>query len=519
MGTSDGCCSHSAAHGGSLRITSLNVLLVVDNQADADLIIAELKQSNYRPKVACVKTASALKSALMEQARDVILCGDASSQLDGREVLRSVRDELALDTPVIFISGGIGEETAVELMRAGAQDFVLKGNPARLRLAISRELDAAQTRRAKKLADERIDDQNRLLQQLMASVPDAIYFKDLQLRYLGLNEAECRVLNAGQVGDVLGRKADQFLSPERARRWREEEKQVLATGEPLIDSVERMVRQDGSVQWFSMTKAPLRNRSGEIRGLVGISRDVTERQISEQVRDEFVSTVSHELRTPLTSIAGSLGLLASGAAGVLPDNAVHLIKIAHGNCERLVRLTNDILDLQHIDREAMDPDNKSVKVHALVEKAIEANKGFAETYGVTVDLKGNDEPAIVKADPDRLIQVVTNLLSNAIKFSPRGEEVSVAVTVGGAEVQISVSDHGPGIPESARSRIFEKFFQVDASDSRQKGGTGLGLAIVKQIVDHLDGRVGFEPAPGGGTIFTVTLPLAKADAEKMRRAS
>ncbi len=155
-----------------------------------------------------------------------------------------------------------------------------------------------------------------------------------------------------------------FFRPNARGVGAKRKSEVLATGEPLIDSIERMVRPDGSVQWFSMTKSPLRNRDGEIRGLVGISRDVTERQLNEQVRDEFVSTVSHELRTPLTSIAGSLGLLAAGAAGALPDNAMHLIKIAHGNCERLVRLTNDILDLQHIDREAMDPDNEPVKVHA-----------------------------------------------------------------------------------------------------------------------------------------------------------
>ncbi len=497
----------------------MNVLLVVDDQDDANLVIAELKQSSYRLTALRVETLAALKSALLEQPWDVILCGDTSLQLNGYEVLRSVRHELSLDTPVIFISGGIGEETAVELMRAGAQDYVLKSNPDRLRLAIKRELEAGQTRRAKKLADERIDDQNRLLQQLMASAPDAIYFKDLQLRYLGLNDAECQVLNADQVGDVLGRTADDFLSPERARRWREEEERVLATGEPLIDSIERMVRADHSVQWFSMTKAPLRNRDGEIRGLVGISRDVTERQLNEQVRDEFVSTVSHELRTPLTSIAGSLGLLAAGAAGALPANAMHLIKIAHGNCERLVRLTNDILDLQHIDREAMDPENEPVKVHALVEKAVEANRGYAETYGVEVRLEANAKRAIVNADPDRLIQVVTNLLSNAIKFSPRGGVVTIALAAGRGNASISVRDHGPGIPESARSRIFEKFFQVDASNSRQKGGTGLGLAIVKQIVDHLDGRVGFECPPDGGTIFTVTLPLAEASGQKTRRAS
>ena len=231
-------------------------------------------------------------------------------------------------------------------------------------------------------------------------------------------------------------------------------------------------------------------------------------KLNDQMKDEFISTVSHELRTPLTSIAGSLGLLAAGAVGALPDSATHLLKIANTSCERLVRLTNDILDLQNMKGGTMEVHSEPVEVSSLVEEAIEANHGFAEKFGVAVRLEKGGEQGIVRADPDQLIQVVTNLLSNAVKFSPRGDEVIVAVETDETEVRISVRDHGPGIPESARGRIFERFFQVDASDSRLRGGTGLGLAIVKQIVDQLGGRVDFEPAPGGGTIFKVTLPQA-----------
>jgi PAS domain S-box-containing protein len=397
-------------------------------------------------------------------------------------------------------------------MRAGAQDYVHNSNLARLPVVIKRELAAAYMRREKRLADHKLEEQGGLLHQLMESVPDAICFKDLQLRYLGLNDAECQLLSVAGESEVIGRRADNFLTPERARRWREGEERVLTTGEALIDSVDCIIRKDGSVRWFSVTKAPLRNRDGMITGLVGISRDITERQQHAQIKDEFVSTVSHELRTPLTSIAGSLGLLAAGAAGPLPESAMHLLKIAHGNCERLVRLTNDILDIQHIEREAMDGDHDPVEVQPLVAKAIEANRGFAEKFGVLLHLDDGGNRAVVRADPDRLTQVLTNLLSNAVKFSPRGGDVAITLEADMTEVRLSVRDQGPGIPDSARGRIFEKFFQVDASDSRQKGGTGLGLAIVKQIVDQLGGTVAFEAAPGGGTIFTVVLPHADAQA-------
>jgi PAS domain S-box-containing protein len=489
---------------------SLTVLLVEEGETDT-AILDELRCGRFEPNVCRVDNVGDVRWALRKQPRDVILYDhDPSLQSHALDILRVVRYEMGLDTPVIFISDRIGEEAAVALMRAGAQDYILRSHLSRLPLTIRRELDAVRTRRAKQQADEKLDEQYRLLRQLMASVPDAIFFKDLELRYLGLNAAECRLLNAESPKAVTGRTADEFLSRERAGRWREEEQRVLATGEPMVDVIEQMRHEGEGDRWFSITKAPLRNRSGKIVGLVGISRDVTERQLNVQVRDEFISTVSHELRTPLTSIAGSLGLLVSDAAGPLPDQARHLLKIAHGSCERLMRLTNDILDIQHIEREALDDDSDPVDVAAILEKAIEANSGFAATFGTPLRLVKTGAPASVRANPDRLIQVVTNLLSNAVKFSPDGEPVTITLDADASEVKISVRDHGPGIPDSARDRIFERFFQVDASDSRQKGGTGLGLAIVKQIVEHLGGSVDFGDGPGGGTIFEVILPQAEA---------
>jgi signal transduction histidine kinase len=239
---------------------------------------------------------------------------------------------------------------------------------------------------------------------------------------------------------------------------------------------------------------------------VGISRDITERKLDEQLRDEFISTVSHELRTPLTSIAGSLGLIAGGAAGQLPPNAVNLVKIARSNCERLVRLVNDMLDMERIESGRLEIRREPVDVRLIAADAIDANRGFADKYGVTVRLDSGGENSTVLSDPDWLAQIMTNLLSNAIKFSPEGGEVTVAVESGDNDVGISVRDHGPGVPEELRARIFEKFVQVDASDAREKGGTGLGLSIVKGIVKRLGGTVACMPAPGGGTILRVTLP-------------
>jgi signal transduction histidine kinase len=247
----------------------------------------------------------------------------------------------------------------------------------------------------------------------------------------------------------------------------------------------------------------------ETRGLMRALRYAIERKRLDQLKDEFVSTVSHELRTPLTSISASLGLLTGGADAKLPEATKRLIMIAHSNSLRLVRLVNDILDIEKMESGQIIFNFKRVDVRSLVEQAIAANREFAEGYGVRLCFDGSSVHE-VSADPDRLMQVITNLLSNAIKFSPPKAEVVVAIENRGEHTQITVRDHGPGIPADFRCRIFEKFAQADTSDARQKGGTGLGLSIVKQIVQRLGGEVGFSDAPGGGAVFYVELPRLDA---------
>lgn len=243
----------------------------------------------------------------------------------------------------------------------------------------------------------------------------------------------------------------------------------------------------------------------EPRGLMRALRYANERNRLEQMKDDFVATVSHELRTPLTSISGSLALLMNNAAGQLPDSAARLLGIAHRNCQRLGRLINDILDVEKIESGKVVFAVKRIDLRTLVEQSIEANRGFADGYGVCVKVEPNLGACEIAADPDWVAQVITNLLSNAIKFSERDHEVVIAIEKRGHTIRLSVSDHGCGIPEDFKARVFEKFAQADNSDARQKG-TGLGLNIVKQIVTRLGGEVSFEDVPGGGAVFHVDLP-------------
>lgn len=240
---------------------------------------------------------------------------------------------------------------------------------------------------------------------------------------------------------------------------------------------------------------------------VGTIRDVTERHEMERLKKEFISTVSHELRTPLTSIRGSLGLVLGTMAGQVPEQARQLLTIAAGNTTRLIAMINDLLDIEKIESGRMEFHKEPFDLVEVVVASLEENRNYAVDNGVVFQLQGNPPPCPIMADRSRLAQVLANLLSNAAKFSPRDGNVEVSVQRSDCLVRVSVRDHGPGVPEQFRSRIFQKFAQGDSSDSRKRGGTGLGLAIAKQIVQHFGGTIGYQPGEGGGTIFFFELPL------------
>jgi len=239
---------------------------------------------------------------------------------------------------------------------------------------------------------------------------------------------------------------------------------------------------------------------------LAIVRNITERKKMERMKNEFISTVSHELRTPLTSIRGSLGLITGGVAGELPSRVRTMVDIAYKNSERLVRLINDILDIEKIASGKMVFELKPVELMPLIEQAVEANRAYAAEFGVTLMLEQRLPDVVINTDTDRLTQVLTNLLSNAAKFSPCDDTVTITVARQERAIRVAITDHGPGIAEAFRDRIFQKFAQADSSDTRQKSGTGLGLSISKAIVERLGGTIGFETSLGTGTTFYFDLP-------------
>jgi signal transduction histidine kinase len=225
------------------------------------------------------------------------------------------------------------------------------------------------------------------------------------------------------------------------------------------------------------------------------------------MKDQFIATVSHELRTPLTSINGSLGLLAGGAAGSLPEKAGALVENALRNVKRLTLLITDLLDMEKLVAGKMPMTMVEQALTPLIEEAVESLAGYASQHNVRIQTRFNlaAVPVQVNVDGPRLIQAFTNLLSNAIKFSPEGETVEISTELDADRVLILVRDRGPGVDPAFRSQLFQRFSQADGSDTRKLPGTGLGLAITREISQQLGGEVDYRDAPGGGGEFYIQL--------------
>jgi PAS domain S-box-containing protein len=271
-------------------------------------------------------------------------------------------------------------------------------------------------------------------------------------------------------------------------------------------------RKDGGSIPVEYSASPL-IEGGQISGMVVAFQDISERRRLEKMKDEFISTVSHELRTPLTSLRASLGLISSGSLDKRPEKQRQMVEMAIGNCDRLVRLVNDILDFDSVENGKLPLHREPVEAVDLLRRAADvAHTAAIQSHiGFRIDAK----PAVVLADQERILQVLNELVTNAIKFSPPDTQIRLAAQPSepdALEVCFIVEDKGRGIAQEKLERIFERFQQGDASDSRALGGTGLGLALCRSIVEQHGGQIWAESTPGEGSRFLFTLPAAPADA-------
>ena len=351
---------------------------------------------------------------------------------------------------------------------------------------------------------------------IVESAQGAFVAMNFQGQISGWNSQSEKLLG-WQRGEVMGQSLFDTLIPARfVKGWQDAFHNFLATEQAgfINQRMERLVLTAHGEELPVEMSIALVN-TDKLKFFSAFLYDISERKAVERMKSEFISTVSHELRTPLTGIYGSLSLLVSGMAGELPADVKPLIEMSHSSTERLIRLINDVLDVEKIESQSMQYHFRVLPLRPLVAQAVAATQAFADQYGVRLLLEEDPPgapPTLVRADADRLVQVVVNLLSNAAKFSPTGgATVQVRIESHATGVRLSVRDHGIGIPDEFRSRVFERFAQADASDRRQKGGTGLGLSICKSIVEAHGGQIGFVSATGQGTTFHVDLPMASTE--------
>lgn len=334
---------------------------------------------------------------------------------------------------------------------------------------------------------------------LIQALPDLIFVVHRDGTQLEVYAKEGHVLRR-PLAEMVGANLRDIMAAELAEERLARIRRVLDSGQ--MEIYEAQVGEGSQRQDHETRVVPC----GEDRVML-IVRDITERKTLDRLKGEFVSTVSHELRTPLTAIRGALGLLLGGVAGPLTPQTQELLNMGQKNVERLVRLINDLLDLEKLDKGQLAFLTQDRELSALVSSALADLQPMAEGLGVTLEATALQAGLHAIVDPDRLTQVLVNLVSNALKYAPPGTSVGVRLLERGGMARLEVEDHGPGIPDAFRSRIFQRFAQADGTNTREKGGTGLGLSIAKGFVERMEGRLGFESKPGL-TVFRLDLPLS-----------
>ena len=362
------------------------------------------------------------------------------------------------------------------------------------------------------LTDVRQAEQDtRMYAATMEATSDFVGVAGLNGEVLGINQAGRRQIGLAPDASLEGITIGAVHAP-----WSRDLVREVGLPAALRDGAwngeTAFLAPDGREIPMSQVIVVSKDADGQVKLVSTIARDISEQKEVERVKSEFVSTVSHELRTPLTSIRGSLGLLASGVLGELPEQARQMIDLGLTNTERLIRLVNNILDFERAQTGKLELAIRPINPVKVGVWARDAVAGAALEADVTVVFNVPDEPLEpLCGDADRLVQVLVNLLGNALKFSPAAESIELTVSQDAEETHFEVVDHGPGISPDQLEEIFEPFHQVDSSDTRQVGGTGLGLAIAKSIAEAHGGRIDVDSTAGVGSSFVVSIPITAID--------
>jgi len=387
----------------------------------------------------------------------------------------------------------------------------------------------------RKRVEEEAETERYLLHSLMDSVPDSIYFKDAEGRYLRVNRAKAARSGLSDPAEAIGKTDADVFPAEHARRTLADEAEVIRTGQPLIGKEEYLTWPDGRRTWVSTTKLPLYDRDGRIVGTFGISHDITgQKQAAEQERiakeaaeaasrakGDFLANMSHEIRTPLNAIIGMTELVLDTE---LMTSQREYLKMVLESGESLLSVINDILDFSKIEAGKLSLESSEFELRESLGDALKSLAFRAHRKGLELACEIHpDVPERLIGDVGRLRQILVNLVGNAIKFTETGEVVAEVTcrsqTEAEAELHFSVRDTGIGIPADKLAAIFEAFEQVDTSTTRKFGGTGLGLAICSRLVALMGGKIAVDSTLGRGSTFHFTARFGLARGKPLPKLS
>ncbi len=377
-----------------------------------------------------------------------------------------------------------------------------------------------------KQLEEALAKEKELLQKLMDNIPDFIYFKDIDSKYVRINKAVADSLQIKEMSEIYGKCDHDFFPKEVSDVFLTHEKEILSTGNAIIGKIEKSFKSDGTPIWLSTTKMPIKDEDGKIVGIVGVSRDVTAAELTKQsyqhakekaeeankAKSLFLANMSHEIRTPMNGVIGMADILKRTK---LDSTQKEYLDIIMKSGQTLLTIINDILDFSKIESGKMTMESTPISIRNIIEEVadvqiIHASDKSLELY-TYVDA---EVPDFVNGDYVRLKQIITNLVNNAIKFTAKGE-VYVSASYNGLkgkkhEVLFKVKDSGIGIAKENQKKLFKSFSQVDTSTTRRFGGTGLGLAICQRLVKEMGGKFTLESEEGNGSVFCFTAKFEPA---------
>jgi two-component system, chemotaxis family, CheB/CheR fusion protein len=420
--------------------------------------------------------------------------------------------ELAADFRRVLGSGAVIEK---ELRDGTQRAFFARILPYRARGSIDGVVLTLIDVTGLKVAEDALFHERYLLNSLLSSVPDAIYFKDARGRFIRANDALAARLGLADPRDAVGKTGFELPGYEQAPIVHQQDEQVLRSGVAQHYQLERRDGPDGRDAWDLVTRLPLSDPEGKVVGIIGIFRDVTEQKrnqekIHEAVtrRDQFLAMLSHELRNPLGAMVAATQLLREGAPG--PERAQRLLDVLRRQSQQMSRLLDDLLEASRVTQDKIELRRQTVDIRQITRDAVEAVQELLQTRRIELTVQVADEPLYVDCDPARVQQIHANLLSNAAKYTPVGGHVQLAVAREGDEVVLTVNDDGVGIPKTMIDDVFELFVQSNRTLDRADGGLGVGLTLVRGLVARHGGTVtAFSDGEGQGSQFVVRLPCSE----------